>query len=370
MRDRFIGLDVHKATIAVAIAEDGRAGEIRHYGTIQHRPEHIAKLMKRLAAKGAGLHFCYEAGPCGYGLHRQIIEAGHTCIVVAPSVLPVKPGVRIKTDRRDAMKLARLLRAGELEAIWVPDAAHEAIRDLIRTRADAVDAVKRSKQQLLSFLLRHGRSFTGRGVWTRSHFAWLAEQKFEHTAHQIVCQDYINAIHDGQQRRKQLEKLVFDQLPSWSMKPVVDALCNIRGINVVAATTILSATGDLRRFPTPTKLGSYFGLVPGEHSSGDSVHRLGITKRGNMEVRRVLTQSAWTYRFPARVTADFEKQNFDADKKVRELAWRAQVRLCGRYRKLSARGKRAQVVCMAVARELTCFIWELGQLIEPRRAEP
>ena len=268
------------------------------------------------------------------------------------------------------MKLARLLRAGELEAIWVPDAAHEAIRDLIRTRADAVDAVKRSKQQLLSFLLRHGRSFTGRGVWTRSHFAWLAEQKFEHTAHQIVCQDYINAIHDGQQRRKQLEKLVFDQLPSWSMKPVVDALCNIRGINVVAATTILSATGDLRRFPTPTKLGSYFGLVPGEHSSGDSVHRLGITKRGNMEVRRVLTQSAWTYRFPARVTADFEKQNFDADKKVRELAWRAQVRLCGRYRKLSARGKRAQVVCMAVARELTCFIWELGQLIEPRRAEP
>lgn len=177
MKDRFIGLDVHKATIAVAIAEDGRKGEIRHYGTIQHQPADIAKLINRLAAKGSALHFCYEAGPCGYGLYRQIIEAGHTCIVVAPSAMPIKPGVRIKTDRRDAMNLARLLRAGELEAIWVPDPAHEAIRDLIRTRADAADFVKRGKQQLLSFLLRHGRTFTGRGVWTRSHFSWLAEQK-------------------------------------------------------------------------------------------------------------------------------------------------------------------------------------------------
>ncbi len=369
MTDHFIGLDVHKSTIAVAVADDGRAGAVRHYGTVQHRPADIAKLINRLAAKGANLHFCYEAGPCGYGLYRQIIETGHTCIVVAPSVIPIKPGVRIKTDQRDAMNLARLLRAGELEAIWIPDPAHEAIRDLIRTRADAADAVKRGKQQLLSFLLRHGRTFTGHGVWTRSHFTWLSEQKFEHPAHQIVCQDYIHAILDGQQRRKQLEKLIVDLLPSWSMKPVVDALCVIRGINIVAATTILSATGDLRRFPTPTKLGAYFGLVPSEHSSGESVHRGRITKRGNMEVRRVLTQSAWTYRFPARVTVDFEKQNFDADKRVRELAWRAQVRLCQRYKKLSARGKKAQVVCMAIARELTCFIWEMGQLVVPRRVE-
>ena len=168
MTDRFIGLDVHKAIIAVAIAEDGRKGELRRYGTIQHQPANIAKLINRLASKGSALHFCYEAGPCGYGLYRQIIEAGQTCIVVAPSVMPIKPGVRIKTDRRDGMNLARLVRAGELEGIWVPDPAHEAIRDLIRTRADAADSVKRGKQQLLSFLLRHGRPFTGRGVWTRS----------------------------------------------------------------------------------------------------------------------------------------------------------------------------------------------------------
>jgi transposase len=368
MAELFVGLDVHKATIAVAIAEEGRSGDVRNHGIIENSPGQIAQLIKRLARKGVSLYFCYEAGPCGYGLHRQILESGHTCIVVAPSTIPIRPGQRIKTDRRDAVNLARLLRAGELEAVWVPDPAHEAIRDLIRTRADAVDAMKRSKQQLLAFLLRHGRKFDGRVQWSRSCFTWLSEQKFAHPAHQIVCQDYINAIHDGRQRITELEKMLIELIPAWSMKPVVDALCMIRGINVVAAITILAATGDLRRFPTPSKLGAYFGLVPAEHSSGESVNRMGITKRGNTEVRRVLTQSAWTYRFPARITADFEKRNFDADKKVRELAWRAQVRLCGRYRRLLARGKKAQVVCIAIARELTCFIWEMGQLVVPLRA--
>ncbi len=359
MTELFIGLDVHKDTIAVAIAEEGRSGDVRNLGIIEHTPGQITQLMKRLERKRTSLHFCYEAGPCGYVLHRQILDRGHNCIVVAPSTMPVKPGARIKTDRRDATNLARLLRAGELEGVWVPDPAHEAIRDLIRTRADAVDAVKRSKQQLIAFLLRHGRTFDGPGKWTRSHFTWLSEQKFGHPAHQIVCQDYINAIHDGQQRSRELEKMLVELIPTWTMEPVADALCSIRGISVVAASTILSATGDLRRFPTPAKLSAYFGLVPAEHSSGESINRMGITKRGNTEVRRV---------FPARVTADFEKRNFDADKKVRELAWRAQVRLCGRHRRLSARGKRPQVVRMAIARELTCFIWEMGHLVSPRSA--
>jgi transposase len=208
-----------------------------------------------------------------------------------------------------------------------------------------------------SFLLRHGRTFNGRPAWSRAHFTWLSEQRFEHPAHQIVCQDYINAILDGQQRRKELEKMLVDLIPTWSMQPVVHALCIMRGINIVAASLPPAISDAFQRRP---RLGAYFGLVPAEHSSGESVNRMGITKRGNTEVRRVLAQSAWTYRFPARVTADFEKSNYDADKKVRELAWRAQVRLCGRYRRLSAKGKRAQVVCIAIARELTCFIWRWG----------
>jgi transposase len=237
MTELFIGLDVHKDTIAVAIAEEGRSGDVRNLGIIEHTPGQITQLMKRLERKRTSLHFCYEAGPCGYVLHRQILDRGHNCMVVAPSTMPVKPGARIKTDRRDATNLARLLRAGELEGVWVPDPAHEAIRDLIRTRADAVDAVKRSKQQLIAFLLRHGRTFDGPGKWTRSHYTWLSEQKFEHPAHQIVCQDYINAIHDGQQRSRELEKMLVELIPTWSMEPVADALCSIRGISVVAATT-------------------------------------------------------------------------------------------------------------------------------------
>jgi transposase len=261
------------------------------------------------------------------------------------------------------MKLARLLRAGELDAVWVPDPAHEAMRDLVRARGAAMEQLKISKQQTQAFLLRHGLTYDGVKVWGRSHFKWLSNLKFEHPAHQIVFQDYINAIHDGEQRHEWLVRQIEELFPEWSMKPLVDALCLVKGINLIAATTTLSTTGDLRRFPTPSKLSAYFGLVPMEHSSCNSVKRSGITKTGNTEARRILIQSAWCYRFPARVTKQKEKERSVAERNIRDIAWRAQVRLCSLYRKIVASGKRGPIACTAVARELTTFIWEMGQSI-------
>jgi transposase len=357
----YVGLDVHKATIVVAVAEEGRAGEVRPHSTIEHTPSNVTKLIGRLEKSGKDLCFCYEAGCCGYGLQRQIIEAGHSCTVVAPSMIPRKSGEHIKTDRRDAIKLARLHRAGELDAVWVPDAAHEAMRDLVRARADAMQHLKSNKQHLQSFLLRHGRIYDGVVGWSRTHYRWLSNQKFDMPAHQIVFQDYINAIHDAEKRHAQLVKQIETLLPSWSLAPLVNALCLMKGINLIAAVTILSVTGDMRRFPTPVKLCAYFGLVPSEHSSGDKVRRSKMTKAGNSEARRVLIQGAWCYRFPARITRPKELKLTEADKTLRDIAWRAQVRLCSRYRRFIANGKKAPVACSAVARELVTFIWEVGQ---------
>jgi transposase len=363
MNTLYIGLDVHKATITIATAEEGRDGELRSQGMIENTPASVDKLMKRLAKQGYTLHFCYEAGCCGYGLHRQITAAGHLCSVIAPSRIPKKPGERVKTDRRDALNLARLLRAGELDVIWVPDVAHEAMRDLVRSRIDACDHLKAAKQQLQSFLLRHGRIYSGLSSWTRTYYKWLAEQKFEHSAHQIVFQDYINAIHDGEKREGQLIKQIEKLLPQWRMKPLVDALCLMKGFNLIASATVLSVTGDPRRFPSPAQLSSYLGLVPSEHSSGNSTKRAGITKAGNSEARRVLVQAGWCYRFPARITNSKEPKLTAADKVIRDVAWKAQVRLCARYRRFIAGGKLAPVACAAIARELATYIWEMGQIV-------
>ncbi|TGD41193.1 IS110 family transposase, partial [Pseudotabrizicola sediminis] len=298
----FIGLDVHKATISVAVARGERGGEVRHWGTVPHRPDHVRKLAEKLAAFGGRLHFCYEAGPCGYGLHRQLVEMVHDCIVVAPSLIPVKAGDRVKTDRRDAVMLAKLHRAGELTAVWVPDAAHEAMRDLVRARATAMRVVGKARQHLQCFLLRHGRIYPGKKGWTKAYRRWLATVRFTHPAQQIVLQDYIHAVTDAEARVERLTVQIADLLPGWSLAPVAEAVQAMRGVAFIVAVTVVAEVGDFQRFDNPRQLMAYLGLTPSEHSSGNAVRRGGITKAGSGLARRALIEGAWSYRMQARVS--------------------------------------------------------------------
>ena len=260
----FIGLDVHKAKIAVAIAEEGRNGDVRSYGSIDNTPAAIAKLLKKLGEEGSTLHWCYEAGGCGYGVYRQITEAGHVCDVIAPSLIPRAPGDRVKTDRRDAIMLAKLLRAGELTPIWVPDPTHEAMRDLIRSRGAAMDQRQTARQQLRAFLLRNGRIYPGIKAWGPVFYRWLGDQKFELPAQQAVMQDYANAVVAAEDRVKERDKQIAELIPQWSMHPVIEALCTMRGVSTIIAASVLASTGDLKRFATPRQLMAYFGLVASE----------------------------------------------------------------------------------------------------------
>ena len=364
----FVGLDVHKATVCVATAESGRGGEIRQIGVFENRPEILSKMAARLGKGGRRLSFCYEAGPCGYGLHRLLTESGHDCVVVAPSLIPMKVGDRVKTDRRDALMLAKLHRAGELTPIWIPDAAHEAMRDLIRARATAVRVLGKARQHLQGFLLRHERLYRGARAWTLAYRRWLTTVRFEHPAQQIVLQDYIHAVQDAEARRDRLTRQIEELLPSWSMAPVVTALQAMRGVALVVAVTVVAEVGDFRRFANPRQLMAYLGLVPSEHSSGSTVRRGGITKAGNAIARRVLIEGAWTYRMSARVSRKLHDRLETLSMAVRDIAWKAQVRLCTRYRRLAAAGKPKVVVTTAIAREMVGFIWAIARIAQPALA--
>jgi transposase len=364
----FVGLDVHKATVCVAVAEGGRGGEVRQVGVFENRPEILGKMVARLAKSGRRLSFCYEAGPCGYGLHRLLTGSGHECVVVAPSLIPIKAGDRVKTDRRDASMLAKLHRAGELTALWVPDDAHEAMRDLIRARATAVRVLGKARQHLQGFLLRHERVYRGVRTWTLAYRRWLTTVRFEHPAQQIVLQDYIHAVQDAETRRDRLTEQIEELLPSWSMAPVVAALQAMRGVARVVAVTVVAEVGDFRRFVHPRQLMAYLGLVPSEHSSGSSVRRGGITKAGNALARRVLIEGAWTYRMSARVSRKINDRLEQLPPQIRDIAWKAQVRLCTRYRRLVAAGKPKVVVTTAIAREMVGFIWAIARIAQPALA--
>jgi transposase len=363
----FIGLDVHKDTISVSIAEDGRDGAVRFVGVIPNTPNEIAKIAKRLSRHGE-LDFCYEAGGCGYGIYRQLTELGHQCTVVATSMIPRKPGERIKTDRRDSQKLAILHRSGDLTAVWVPDPTHEALRDLVRARIDASMHLMRARQQLLAFLFRHGRTYSTGKYWTQRHRSWLAGQTFELHAHPIVFQDYVEAVWTAQERRDALIEKITEMTACWSLGPLVEALRGLRGIDLLSAATLVATTGDLSRFESPRLLMGYLGLVPSERSSGGTVRRGGITKTGNREARRMLIEAAWSYRYPARVAKDKAEVLVRLPKNVRDIAWKAQTRLCTRYRSMIAKGKKSTVVVTALARELAGFVWAIGQEMKPSMA--
>ena len=324
-------------------------------------------LAAKLASHGWRLRFCYEAGPCGYGIQRQLSEAGHECVVVAPSLIPRKPGDRVKTDRRDAANLAKLHRAGELSPVWVPDPAHEAIRDLVRARLAAVRVLRQARQQLSGFLLRHGHHYN-RPAWTLMHRRWLAGLSFEHAAHYIVLEDCIAAVEAATARRDHLEAHIEAALPDWSLTPVVKALQALRGLALVAAATLVAELGDITRFTNPRQLMADLGLVPSEHSSGGTRRQGGITKAGNGAARRMLIEAAWSYRFPARIGRDLLLRQEKLSKPIRDIAWKAQERLCRRYRKLAHAGKLKTVITAAIARELSGFVWAIAKQTRPETA--
>lgn len=357
----YIGLDVHKETIAVSIARAGREAP-DYWGEIANRPNKVRKLVDRLnqTYDGQILSFCYEAGPCGYGLYRQLIELGHDCQVVAPSLIPKKPGERIKTDRRDAIKLAQFLRSGSLTPVWVPDEEQEAMRDLTRARDDFKKQERTARQQLNAYVLRHGHIWpSDKTRWGKPHYNWLESLKFPHDWLQVVLQESIDAVKAATQRVADITAQMERVLPQWSLAPVVYSLVALRGIDKLAAMVILAELGDISRFQSPKQLMAFLGLVPGEHSSGGRRRQGSITKTGNGHARRMLVESAWSYRFPARQTMHMKRKSKTASDEAKAIAWKAQKRLCGRYRTLVQAGKSTKQTTVAVARELIGFIWHI-----------
>src|SRR6266550_1140861 len=365
---RFVGLDVHAETIAVAVAEPG--GEVRSHGTIPNRLESIRKLMGKLGPVGQ-LKACYEAGPTGYVLYWQLTQLGVACEVIAPSLVPSKAGDRVKTDRRDAEKLARCHRAGELTAVWVPDAAHEALRDLVRAREAAKKDQLRARHRLGKFLLRHGRRPpTGMKAWTQAHLAWVKSAvRFEHAPQEATLLDYLHEVDHVAARLVRLEAAIDAAITTAPirMRAVIEALQALRGIARLSAATIVSEVGDLSRFAKPRQLMGYSGAVAREDSSGERTRRGGITKTGNAHLRRIVVEAAWAYRHRPALGPALRHRQASVSAEVQAIAWKAQHRLHTRYRALTARGKCKQNVVTAIGRELLGFIWAIGVCVESTR---
>jgi transposase len=368
--EAFVGIDTAKARNAVAVAEGGREGELRYLGESDNTPDAVAKLVRKLAERYETVQFCYEAGPTGYGLHRQILALGQNCIVVVPSLIPRRPGDRVKTNRRDAQTLARLLRAGELTAVWVPDETHEAVRDLVRTRAMAIEDYRRKRQHVSSFLLRHGRSYEGTATWKGRHLQWLDRQSFAHPAQRLAFQEMLNTVRSVAERIDRLDAALLEIVPAWTMAPVVAAFQAMRGVGLVTATTMVAETGDIRRFEHPRQLMAFLGLVPSERSTGDTRKQGGITKTGNIRARKALIEAAWTYRHSAGIGEIHQARLAQLPEQIREIAWKAQARLCARYRRLTAKGKKPMVAITAIAREIAAFLWAIARHVEPSPAQP
>ena len=362
-RITFVGLDTHKNSIEVALADEGANSEVRLYGSIGGDLGSLDKMIHRLRTPKTELRFVYEAGPCGYEIYRHLRAQGLHCDVVAPSMVPRRSGDRIKTDRRDACNLARLYRAGELTAVYVPQGDDEAMRDLVRGRQDAVNAQRKFRQQLGGFLLRHGVRYPGKCIWNSAHARWLAGIKMPHPAQQIMLQEYIHSVEECTQRVIRLTEQIQQLLPDWRMHPLVVALQALRGVAPVVAATAVAEVGPMGRFPNPRQLMAYLGLVPSERSSGGSVRRGGITKTGNGHARRALIEAAQAYSHPARISRTILKRQEPVPEPIRQIAWKVQLRLCARFRCLIARGKSRNRVVTAVARELSGFMWAIAKQV-------
>lgn len=356
---RFVGLDVHKDTIVIAVADQGRS-PARVIGTI---PSDWRSLLKRLGKlrEGFQLNLCYEAGPTGFDLHRRLTKAGFKTEVVAPSLVPRKAGERIKTDRRDAAKLATCHRAGDLTAVYVPDEETEALRDLERAREAAKQMQTAVKHQLSKFLLRHGRSWS-HSNWTKAHLAWIRKQQFDHEAQRRVLRDHIKAVEDAAERVSQLTADIEELIAQSTLAPLVTALQSMRGIATISSVVVAAEIGDLRRFRSAKEFMAFVGLVPSESSTGKRIQRGSITKTGNKHVRRILVEAAWHYLYPPRMSATLRARNAKVSDPVKKIAWRAQKRLHHKFRRLtSERLKSNKVAVVGVARELAGFLWAIGQ---------
>lgn len=369
-RIKFVGLDVHADTIAIAVAE--QEGEARSLGIIPNREEWIRKLVRKLGPIEQ-LRFCYEAGPTGYALYWQLTQMGAKCEVVAPTLVPVKAGDRVKTDRRDALKLARNYRAKELTAVWVPDAAHEALRDLVRAREAAKKDQLRARHRLSKFLLRHGRRPpVGINSWTVKYLEWVQrEVHFVERAQEVTLLDYLHEVEHAAARIVRLEQAIDEAAQSVppQMRAVIAALQALRGIANISAVTVVAELGNVTRFTGARQLMAYGGIVASEDSSGERIRRGNITKTGNAHLRRVVVEAAWAYRHRPSIGATLRKRQEAVSEKVKEISWKAQQRLHGRYMKLMLRGKNKGVVITAVARELFGFLWAIGIQAEAEHQE-
>jgi len=359
----YVGLDVHKESIVAAYAVD--LGEVQDLGEVGVLQRDLDRLCRRMRSKASQVHFVYEAGPCGYAVYRYLTGKGCACTVCAPSLIARKPGDRVKTDRRDAQKLVKALRMNDLSSVHVPDAPDEAFRDLVRAWGATRQDLKQAKQRLKSFLLVHDVRYTGKANWGDAHRRWLSKFVFPQPNSQLAFQEHLRCIEDRLAQCERLEGVLREAAPQWRFYPMIQAMQALRGVQFTVAVGLAAEIGELSRFDNPRQLMAWLGLVPSEHSSGLRKRQGAITKCGNGYARRLLIEAAWAYRYVAKVSPTIQQRHEGLPKAIIDRAWDAQLRLCKRFRKLTARGKPHNVAIVAVARELSGFIWDIARLATP-----